>query len=356
MNKMQEILENALVDSWVRHFPRSGRQINQPHESDAELIEVPGLPDHYLAITTDTVAEEITEGLYREPHTMGWVTIMASLSDLAAVGAEPLGLVVSVCVEPGRDAAFCDGIAEGMADACREAGVFILGGDTNSTRTISLTGCAFGLMPRKEKISRRGCEAGDILFLTGRAGMGNALALARLGNLPHEGFPERLYRPCQRLPEGQLLRRYASCCMDTSDGLLATLDQLMRLNSRGFVIELDWENALAQPALDLCARTGTPSWMMAAGPHGEFELVFTVHPATCEAFLAAARAHGFSPIRIGRVQPRPAITLASPPAPRLADGVELDMAPVRNLLATVGGDLHRYLEELRSWGRKCGLD
>jgi thiamine-monophosphate kinase len=352
MSKMQEILENALVDSWVRHFPRSGRQINQPHETDAELIEVAGLPDHYLAITTDTVAEEITEGLYQDPHTMGWVTIMANLSDLAAVGAEPLGLVVSVCIEPSRDAAFSDGIAQGMADACRDAGVFILGGDTNSTRVISLTGCAIGLVPRKEKITRRGCNVGDVVFISGGVGIGNALGLARLAKLPPERFPERLYRPCARLQEGQLVRRYASCCMDTSDGLLATLDQLMRLNDLGFVLECNWPKLLTRPALEFCAGTGAPPWLMTAGPHGEFELAFTVPEARREAFLEAAHALGLFPIRIGTVQETPALTLALDSGER----VEVDMAPLRNLLQTVQGDLSRYLEEFRGWGRKWGLE
>jgi thiamine monophosphate kinase len=133
MNALNEIIENRAINSWVRCFTRDAHQLNRPHESDAEIIPIPGDPTRCLAVTIDTVAEEITTGLYRDPHTMGWVTIMASLSDLAAVGATPLGLVISVCVEPGRSAEFTRGIAQGMEDACRALGVFILGAALGAT-------------------------------------------------------------------------------------------------------------------------------------------------------------------------------------------------------------------------------
>ena len=188
MNRMGEILENVIIDSWIRHFRPTPGQINKPHEADAELVDIPGDSEHYLAITIDTVAEEITTGLYQDPYTMGWVTVSACLSDLAAVGAEPLGLVVSVSVEPGRDEAFTSSIAQGMEDACRNLGVFILGGDTNTTPTISLTACALGLVSRERGMTRRGCQPGEDVFITGGVGAGNALGIVRLTDIPDDYF------------------------------------------------------------------------------------------------------------------------------------------------------------------------
>lgn len=352
MTGMNDILENVAIDAWAKAFSRSPEQANATHESDAELVALPGLPDHYLAITVDTVAEEIQRGLYRDPYTMGWITVMASLSDLAAVGAEPLGVVVSASAPPDRDPTFVARAALGMEEACRSLGAFILGGDSNTTPVVSLTGCAVGLVPRGSVHTRRGISPGDALFITGRAGAGNAMALVRLAGLPDELFPEERYRPTARIAEGIALRRHAGAVMDTSDGVLTTLDQLARLNGHGFNVDCDWPAMLSEDALELCGRSETPPWMMLAGPHGEFELIFTVPSANAEAFADDACDLGLGPVRLGTVQEQEAVTLGLPSGRR----VDVDAAPFRNLLETTAGDMKAYLSEFRELGRAMGLD
>ncbi len=352
MNRMEEIFENAGIASWVKHFLHAPHQFNQPHEADAELIELPGDPDHYLAVTTDTLAEEIIMGLYRDPYTMGWVTVMACLSDLAAVGAKPLGLVVSISIESNRDEAFNNSIAQGMEDACRTLGIYILGGDTNLTPTISLTGCAFGLVPKKNVMTRCGFQPGDEVFITGNVGTGNALGMMRLTEIPEDIFPEKLYRPVANIKEGLILKKYVGCCMDTSDGLLTTIDQLMRINGFGFIIECNWEKILAPEVLELCNKTKTPPWFMIAGPHGEFELLFAISAKDKDKTTSQLKSEGINPIRIGRVQKTPVVSLALPSGRK----VNIDMALVRNLLQTVEGDLDRYVREFKKLGKKWGIE
>jgi len=351
MSVFEEILENKAIDAWARHFARPRFQVNKPHESDAELVEM-GDGSSLLAVTIDTVSEEIAQGLYRDPFTMGWVTVMASLSDLAAVGARPLGLVISVSLEPDREGSFRDGIAEGMAAACRALGVFILGGDTNTARETSLTGCAFGFVPRGEKLMRIGCRPQDAVFLSGGAGRGNALGLRALARMPEEYFPEASYRPAARLKEGELIRKFASSCMDTSDGLLITLDQLVRLNHTGFSITADWGRVLAPDVCQFCGRTGIPRWFMAAGIHGEFELVFTIPPNAVDEFLEAAEKMNFRPIRLGAVVEKPGLELVLPSGERTG----IDMASLRNLWAAGDSSLTRLLEEHHAWGKKWRLE
>jgi thiamine-monophosphate kinase len=352
MKNIEKILENTIINSWIQHFSRSKYQINKPHEADAELIEIQGNDSYLLAVTIDSVAEEITEGLYQDPFTMGWVTVMSNLSDLAAVGAEPLGIVISISIEPTRDEKFRKGIAKGIEAACRELGVFVLGGDTNTTRTISLTGCAVGLVPRNQKITRIGCKPGDVVFLSGGAGIGSAIGLVRLAKLPEEYFTESSYRPIARIKEGQLIRNYATCCMDTSDGLLITLDQLLRLNNLGFVIESDWEKILSPEVFKLCVKAGIPYWFMTASIHGEFELVFTVPAERENSFLKAAKESNFHPIRLGIVQKKPSLVLTLLSEKK----VEIDMVPLRNLWATIGGDLSSCIQEYHVWGKRWGLE
>ena len=351
MSGFEEILENKAINAWARHFVRPPFQLNKLHESDAELVETEdGSP--ILAVTIDTVSEEIRQGLYRDPFTMGWVTVMANFSDLAAVGAEPLGIVISVSLRPERADSFRDGIAQGMAAACRALGVFILGGDTNAAAEVSLTGCAFGFVPRGEKLMRVGCRPGDAVFLSGGAGRGNALGLRVLARMPEEFFPEGSYRPVARLKEGKLIRKFATSCMDTSDGLFITLDQLVRLNHIGFSIAAGWEKVLALDVYQFCGRTGIPHWFMAAGIHGEFELVFTVPQKAVNEFLEAVEKMNFHPILLGVVQEKPGIELVLPSG----DKTEIDMAPLRNLWAAGDSSLTRLLEEHHAWGRKWRLE
>jgi thiamine-monophosphate kinase len=352
MNDINKILENVEIGHWANYFSRNPKQCNKLHETDAELIEIPGDSNSYLAITIDTVAEEITTGLYREPYTMGWVTIMACLSDLAAVGATPLGIVISVSYEPGRDHHFISEIARGMDDACQELGVFILGGDTNTTETISLTACSFGLTERDTLMTRRGCMPGDEVFIIGGAGSGNALGLVRLSQLSDDLYPEHLYRPRVNIKAGRLLRNYASCCMDTSDGVLTTLDQLMRLNEVGFDIDCRWNEILLPEVMELCNKTGTPPWMMLAGLHGEFLLLCTIPARNVEKIHSDLRSEGIDLIRMGRVKQSPGITLNLPSGEK----ADIDMAPIRNLLQTVNGDLNRYIREFWNLGHKWGLN
>jgi len=352
MKSMEKILENKEINSWIRNFSRSPIQIHKPHEADAELIEIKGNNSYLLAITIDTVSDEITAGVYLDPFTMGWVTVMSNFSDLAAVGADPLGIVIAVSLERTRNEKFRKGIASGMAEACQQLGVFILGGDINTTQTISLTGCAVGLVPRNEKMMRVGCQVGDILFLSGGVGCGNSLGLTRLAKSPEEYFPEKLYRPRARIKEGQFIRKYATCCMDSSDGLFITLDQLLRINNFGFVVDVDWKKILTPDVFMLCEKIRIPHWFMAAGIHGEFELVFTIPSEKVQSFLQAAKQINFHPIQLGVVQKEPTLTLILPTKKK----VNIDMAPLRNLWADGETDLSRLIQEHYDYGKKWGLE
>ena len=126
----------------------------------------------------------------------------------------------------------------------------------------------------------------------------------------------------------------------------------MRINQVGFAIDCDWQKMLTREVFEFCNRTDTPYWLMIAGPHGEFELLFTISPAGENEFLAQADSEGIHPIRLGRVESTPAVLLVQ----RSGQRVHVDVAALRNLLYTVGGDMQRYLEEFMSFGRKWGLD
>ena len=161
MYKLNSILENQKINKLLSDFRRSPHQLNKPHESDAEIIK---LNDALLAITTDSISEEILTGLYDDPYIIGWMIVTVNMSDLAAVGAFPWGILISEIIPKNFSEEKIEELQKGIADACSKYNTFLLGGDTNEGECLVLTGTAIGIVQNKKPISRLGCKLGEILF------------------------------------------------------------------------------------------------------------------------------------------------------------------------------------------------
>jgi thiamine-monophosphate kinase len=256
---------------WLGRFPRHPMQTHGLNESDSEVLKLDARPGTYLAATVDSVSEEIAYGLYRDPFTMGWVAAMASLSDLAAVGASPTGILFSSQWGKEMDKDKRAGVAEGLRAALRRAKVHLLGGDSGDAAATQLTVTSLGLSDSKP-MSRVGLKSGDWLCITGKSGIGPALGFRHLLGHDLSLLPEQAFRPEARLREGFRLRKLASAAIDTSDGIAAALTILSKLNSCSF--ELEWnEGALAPLALEYCRSQRLPDSSLWFGEHGDFQLV-----------------------------------------------------------------------------------
>ena len=136
------IAENRLIERLTKRFRRSPLQINRLQESDAEIIRLGNAEGACLAATTDSIAEEIGMGLYTDPYLIGWMTVMVNMSDLAAVGARPLGILIAEILPPNLTEEWISRLQQGIEESCRACDSFVLGGDTNAGAQLSLTGCA----------------------------------------------------------------------------------------------------------------------------------------------------------------------------------------------------------------------
>ena len=326
-----------MIERLARALPRSPRQLNALHASDAELVHITGTT--VLAVTTDGIVEEIATGLYADPALIGWMTVVVNASDLAAVGANPLGIVVCETLPPTMGPDDIAALQRGIADASLAHGLPVLGGDTNSGEQLQVVGTALGLVEGGAPLTRLGAASGDRLFASGPLGLGSVFAFTQLIRAGVINAPP--FRPHARLHEGSLLRPFASACMDTSDGLLATLDELGRLNGVGFRLTLPVEGMLHGAALRLAEAQQLPPWTMLAGPHGEFELVFTVPAVKADVFRCAAAADGWTAVELGEVVAGSGTTLAPD------DGsLSLDTGKIRNLFLECGGKVERYVQAL----------
>jgi len=339
MRLTDRIVENLRVERRVAGFPRSPLQLNGLGESDAELLRLPGA-DLLLAVTTDAIVEEIESGLYREPCLIGWMTVIASASDLAAVGADPLGILLNQTLPAELDPAWEAALQAGIREACEACGLFMLGGDTNSSDRVHMESTAIGTVPLGEAMLRSGAAPGDALFATGRFGLGSVFAAEALG-MRDAPEPTR-FRPPARLREGHLLRKFASCCMDTSDGALATFDELMRRSGVGIRLTSSVSELLHPGAVDLVRSLELPSWVPLAGPHGEFELVFAVPTSRLEALAAASEAAGIPLLHLGFLQEEPGLLLAPEDGNR-----RLATAEIRNIAAGAAADTRTFIARLR---------
>lgn len=337
--ELDAVHENRLLSRWAALLPRPAPQLGAIHESDAELLPLDD--DRLLALTLDTVSEELELGLFRSPETAGRVAATAALSDLAAVGADPLGLLLAVTLPEGSPEAAQEEVARGVGEVCRATGVAVLGGDTGTGARLALTAAAIGTVPRAGLRTRVGARPGELVFVSGPLGAGNALAAAALFGRPLPSCDERAFRPLPRLRAGRALRGLATASIDTSDGLCAALDQLARLNGLGVAVEHELDALLAPAAAELGRELGVGALPFLAGQHGEFELVFTLPRERLAALGLVARELGWRPIALGRTVAERTFTL---------NGAPLDGAAIRNLLAECGGDLRAYAEALGRLG------
>lgn len=296
MQQLKDIIENKIINDLTKSFNRSPLQLNKVHETDAEIILLENSP-YDLAVTIDTISEEIKSGLYTDPYQIGWMSVMVNMSDLAAVGAVPMGIVISQILPKDISSEFLDKLQKGINDACLKCETFVIGGDTNLGDELIISGCAIGTIKKGKYLKRMGCKAGDKIYVTGKIGRGNAYAFQKLFGKHNSKFD---YQPSAKLNWRNILHKYASSCIDTSDGIISSLDQLMRINNVGFKFRTDWEETIDQSSKQLFINNNLPLWLLLAGEHGEFELCFSIPTENKIPFLKEANQLNIKPICLAK--------------------------------------------------------
>lgn len=298
IDRLNEINENALINQIAHALPRTQNLINQTHESDSEILDI-GLPSQYLAVTTDKVEEEIKAGLYTDPYFMGWMAVVTNLSDLAAVGAQPIGLLLSITIPKDWCEPATQEVIRGMAEAMQAHACSSLGGDL-STGEAAFGATAIGLVEKTQVMMRTGIRNGDVVYLTGPVGLGSAYALAKFA--APAAIDRIPYQPRARILEAHVISQYATACMDTSDGLISTIDQLCRLNA--YAVHLNDIASIVHPAVAELGRSlNIPPLAILSAIHGEHELCFTIPDEKEAQFITDMAAHGYHPLKAGLVSP-----------------------------------------------------
>jgi thiamine-monophosphate kinase len=204
---------------------------------DAAVLDVPA--GERLVVSADSSVENVhfRRG-WLPARAIGWRATVSALSDLAAMAAAPLGVLVSLSVPDGWRSEL-EELAHGIGDAVVLAGTRIVGGDMTSARdlTIAITVLGHVSVP----LARAGALAGDTLYLTGALG-GPRAAVAALqrGETPTPGTRERFEHPVPRLNEARWLARHgARAAIDISDGLVGDAAHLAAASGVSLELLLD---------------------------------------------------------------------------------------------------------------------
>ncbi|MBU0676444.1 MAG: thiamine-monophosphate kinase [Proteobacteria bacterium] len=289
--------EVELIKKITAIMPTEHQRGNRAFECDAEIIKV---SDKELLFTID---EFSAEDLFRDhdPYSLGWNCAVGAISDILAAGGVPTWYGHSMTVAHDWSSNYIEQFAQGVADVLVRAGVGFMGGDFGSTETWRYTASVIGI-PEGRPLLRRGASIGDIIYLSGRIGLGNLEAALNLFSKRREVVAKITAKIKTRLPlrllEANLLRQYATSCIDTSDGMRVSLDCMAEINNSGYLIETP---PYLKSGLWAAKLLSLPAPLLFLGEAGEYELLFTIKEEDEDRFLLAAEQQGLCFYRLGMV-------------------------------------------------------
>ena len=259
-------------DRIARHFRPLAGPGSLDLTDDAAVFSPP--PGRELLVTADAMVEGVHFLPGTAPGLVARKLLRVNLSDLAAMGATPLGYLVTISVPREFGDAWFAGFAAGLAQDQAEFGIALLGGDTTQTPgPLSLSLTAIGHGAPGQALRRSGARAGDEVWVTGTIGDGVlGLAAARGELADPDGYLKGRYDlPTPRL--GLKLQGWARAAMDVSDGLFQDLGHICRASGVAAQVQAD------QVPLSPQARAAGPAWRDAALAGGDdYELLLAVPP------------------------------------------------------------------------------
>jgi thiamine-monophosphate kinase len=240
---------------------------------DAAVLRPP--PNMELVVTVDTLVEGVHFPTGTDAESIGYKALAVNLSDLAAMGARPAWITLSLTL-PRSEEAWLSAFCEGFFELARYHDVALVGGDLTHG-PLSVTVQAIGFTPRSSALYRRGAQPGDEVLVTGYLGdAGLALAaikqFTKLDGESLEYCLGRLNRPTPRVEAGLALRNYASAAIDISDGLVADLEHVLRASDVGASLYL--ASLPVSPVLQK-ALALNPDWRLPLASGDDYELLFT---------------------------------------------------------------------------------
>ena len=316
----KSLQEFALIRELKNQFAHHTAGLVQGIGDDAAVIEA--VSPIWWHLTTDLLTEGIHFDLKSaSPESIGYRAAIANLSDLAAMGAAPRYLLISLAVPKQVSQSHIYTFYRGMMKACRPYDVALIGGDTSASKAgLFLSITLLGTTAQHRALFRDGAQVGDQIYVSGT--LGDSLAGLRLlahGKSPrssekkrpqlshfHRRFLIRRHlQPTARVAEGQWLNngRLASSAIDLSDGLSGDLRHICDESGVGAEVEID-RLPLSSACRAYAKACGVSPVQLAITGGEDYELLFTASSRSRSTLERQARARGYHITRIGTIRPK----------------------------------------------------
>lgn len=262
-------------DIIARYFatPRPHGDVLLGIGDDAAVLEVRA--DRKLVVAMDTIVDGVHFPIDTAAADIGYRALAVNLSDLAAMGAEPSWMTLSLALR-AADEAWIAGFAAGLFEIADRFNVTLAGGDTVKGPLV-VTVQAAGWIETDRWLTRSGARPGDLIFVSGVPGEAAAGLAVIQKQLPDSAaashLRQRFLRPEPRVALGRTLRTVASAAMDISDGLLTDLGKLCEASGCGARIDIDELPRSTEMPL-LFGAESCVDYALAGGD--DYELLFTV--------------------------------------------------------------------------------
>ncbi|MCK6418509.1 MAG: thiamine-phosphate kinase [Alphaproteobacteria bacterium] len=267
---------------------------------DAAVMEIPA--GRELVVTSDTVQEGVHFIPGAAPGNIAHKALRRALSDLAAMGADPLcyQMMLALPQAPGDD--FLRPFTQTLLADQKEFGLYCSGGDTTrSAGGIAVALTVLGTVPPGRAVLRSGAQTGDHIYITGP--IGDAwIGLQALRNLPAQDknyFISKHYKPIPRIHLSTIIREYATACIDISDGLLADMQHLCQASRQGAALYFSEPPVSWQAKSLMDAGIVKLEDLLTGGD--DYELIICVPPQRTEEFEKQLKEMGLNPFYIGKI-------------------------------------------------------
>ncbi|MFT5674148.1 MAG: thiamine-monophosphate kinase [Paraglaciecola sp.] len=267
--------EFSIIDDFFKNKGHQRKDVLIGIGDDCAITQVPD--GQSLATTTDTLISGVHFSPETSAHAIAQKAVAVNLSDLAAMGAEPAWLNLSLSL-PEIDEEWLAEFSRGLKEITDYYSIALIGGDTvQGPLVITIT--AQGFVPLDQALTRSKAMPGDFVYVTGflgDAGLGLAIEQKQttLSNSAHvEYLLNRLHYPSPRMLAGASLRRIATSCIDLSDGLISDLQHVLNASKCGACINID-KLPMSPAMLGSVEVERAINYALCSGD--DYELLFTV--------------------------------------------------------------------------------
>ncbi|MFY9716446.1 MAG: thiamine-phosphate kinase [Thermoplasmata archaeon] len=283
--------------AWLARTLPAGRSGGLPLGDDAAVLRPP--PGSVAVVTTDSLVEGTHFLRNSPPLDIGRAATSVSLSDLAAKGATPAGLLVSLIVPAGTPQRWAEAVVRGSEAAAAKFGAHVIGGDTKAGGLRAVVSTAIGWGRERRLAPRSGARVGDVLVTTGSVGRGGlAYERSRRGPGDRRAALRALLDVRPRVREGVVLAPQVHAMLDTSDGLAEGCRLMAAASGVRTIVQdraLPIDPALARENLSERRRRSVAFF------GGDYELLAAVPAERVDAAIRSVRTVGGRLTRIGEV-------------------------------------------------------